>query len=43
MLIQSYVMIPGEAEAILAKSEATARGIRLVSEAMRTKGSTEVS
>uniref|UniRef100_A0A0E0EI54 Band 7 domain-containing protein n=1 Tax=Oryza meridionalis TaxID=40149 RepID=A0A0E0EI54_9ORYZ len=33
----------GEAEAILAKSEATARGIRLVSEAMRTKGSTEAA
>ncbi|XP_062192640.1 uncharacterized protein LOC133896136 [Phragmites australis] len=33
----------GEAEAILAKSEATARGIRLVSEAMTSKGSTEAA
>ncbi|KAL5231757.1 hypothetical protein ABZP36_030533 [Zizania latifolia] len=33
----------GEAEAILAKSGATARGIKLVSEAMRSKGSTEAA
>ncbi|KAK3122778.1 hypothetical protein QOZ80_8AG0618170 [Eleusine coracana subsp. coracana] len=33
----------GEAEAILAKSEATARGIRMVSEAMTSKGSTEAA
>ncbi|XP_062196089.1 uncharacterized protein LOC133899149 [Phragmites australis] len=33
----------GEAQAILAKSEATARGISLVSEAMTSKGSTEAA
>jgi hypothetical protein len=33
---------PGAAEAILAKSEATARGMRLVSEAMTTEGSAKV-
>ncbi|TVU42902.1 hypothetical protein EJB05_09326, partial [Eragrostis curvula] len=33
----------GEAEAILARSEATARGIRMVSEAMTSAGSTEAA
>lgn len=34
---------PGEAEAILARSQATAEGIRMVSESFKTEGSTEVS
>jgi hypothetical protein len=33
---------PGAAEAILAKSEATARGMRLISDAMTTEGSAKV-
>lgn len=32
----------GEAEAILIKSDATAEGTRMISEAMKTEGSTEV-
>ena len=34
---------PGEAEAILARSQATAEGIRMVSESFKTEGSTEVT
>ena len=34
---------PGEAEAIHARAQATAEGIRMVSESFKTEGSTEVS
>jgi hypothetical protein len=41
-LICLCLSISGEAEAILARSQATAEGIRMVSESMSAEGSTEV-